>query len=165
MYKLTIQKIEDFKTIKEMYFDCGLDMVDYMRDTFPYFNDFQYSPSCGYISGYIRDTNNTVVFGYVSEFINITNVDTKLLAWGDSTKLEIFDVFRVPNVNTLMEAFEQFVDTMKSTEDYCDSWRIGLYDNEDSMVQYNKYITCCGSLDIIETIDGVRYSFGCNFGH
>ncbi len=54
---------------------------------------------------------------------------------------------------------------MKSKEDYVDSFRIGLIENKQSMKEYHKLVTCCGSNDTKVIINGKEYMFGCNYGH
>jgi len=49
-------------------------------------------------------------------------------------------------------------------EDYVDAYRISEL-NEKSLKLYHIFNTCCGSTDIIKEVKGVKYMFGCNYGH
>ncbi len=94
----------------------------------------------------------------------------KILAWGeepqnDNTELEnlkLRDVFP-EDERELSKAFDKWISTIN--EDFIDAYRIGLANSPESMVQYDNFVSCCGSQDVGVTVNGTLYMFGCNYGH
>ena len=52
-------------------------------------------------------------------------------------------------------------------EEYSDNPRIAIVGNTKQEAAYDEIQQhgCCGSTDIIETIDGINYMIGFNYGH
>lgn len=46
-----------------------------------------------------------------------------------------------------------------------DSYRIGVVDDKQSILEFKNLRTCCGSEEKVCEIEGVKFMFGCNFGH
>ena len=80
---------------------------------------------------------------------------------GESTIYEVFP----HDWKELTLKFSEFNDKVAETEECIDSYRIGLCSDEESMKEYNSYMSCCGQRDEIHVVNGKEYSFGCNFGH
>lgn len=69
------------------------------------------------------------------------------------------------NFKELQEKFEEYRRKMNTSEEFVDSFRIGLKDIEESMKEYRKLATCCEQDDTEIEIQGVKFLFGCNYGH
>lgn len=81
---------------------------------------------------------------------------------GYSTPL-LEDVFGKASCDIKKE-FHQFIDEIEKEEDYVDAYRISVLDKE-SLELYKTFNTCCGSTDIVKEVKGIKYMFGCNYGH
>jgi len=120
-----------------------------------------------YSSGTIQNGMNNYDSGAIEYSIQLvsTTVDyTPTLAWGDQSNCSLQEVFP-QDARDIKIAFDKFIDEISLTEDCVDAYRIGLALSQESMKEYDTYVSCCGSTDIGKEVNGVLYMFGCNYGH
>lgn len=99
------------------------------------------------------------------EFVTVFNLET------DEGLNNLRKFFGLKKLTIILSKFFEFVAEFDE-DNYQDSFRIRIvscfnevYDNE---AEYKKLVTCCGYTDRIVTIDsikGVVFEFGCNYGH
>lgn len=81
---------------------------------------------------------------------------------GDS----LFELFTPDVAIEVYYEFKKFIEYCNDNLEYCDSFRIGICDDEDSMLEFNELCTCCGEHYSTVNIDGFGdVIFGCNYGH
>jgi hypothetical protein len=99
------------------------------------------------------------------EYVTVFNLET------DEGLINLRKFFSLKNTTIILNKFFEFVAEFDE-DNYQDAFRIRIvscfgevYDNE---AEYQKLVTCCGCTDRIVTIDsieGVVFEFGCNYGH
>jgi len=102
--------------------------------------------------------------------VDIEEIETnrgyvKLKAWGQDTGREIFEVFSERIVTEKFETWFKYITSDSETYYNIDGKRIGLKEDEDSMIQFKNLRTCCGSFEEEVEINGKMYIFGFNYGH
>jgi hypothetical protein len=113
-----------------------------------------------FMSSTINNGSPTQNFHLELEYITVQSNYVIPKAWGENSSL--IEVFPEDHLE-LITFFDKWL--LELDECCVDSYRIGLVEDKESMTEYQEYITCCGSDDIIKEINGKLYSFGCNFGH
>lgn len=134
--------------------------------------DYNFGLSTG-INSYAGYSENGLLYSVDITFIEPTKeFNTPKAFKGSNRNLLIEQCFlgspEIPegfNFKELQEAFNDYQTKMNTSEEYVDSFRIGLKDNEESMKEYWKLATCCGQDDTEIEIQGVKFLFGCNYGH
>jgi hypothetical protein len=99
------------------------------------------------------------------EFVTVFDLET------DKGLSDLEAFFGLEKSGVILDKFYKFVAEFDE-DNYQDAFRIRIisifdviYDNKD---EYEKLVTCCGYDDrevTIDSIEGVVFEFGCNYGH
>ncbi len=163
IYKVIVSNIKS-EIIKSLVFK-NFDLVkEYFKETFPFYNR-DVTDNCISQSFTISNNGKPLYFINISRIEPITKISKKKpKAYGRST-YSIFEIFNNEDAPIITKKFKKYIKQMKSKEDCVDSFRIGLIEDKQSMKEYHKLVTCCGSNDTKVIINGKEYMFGCNYGH
>jgi hypothetical protein len=106
---------------------------------------------------------NIVCFVTVKNLFNCLNEKENKKAWNGVGN--IAEIFPFVEAYIVENAFFKWIEEVKEKEENVDSYRIGLVNDEDSMLEFGKLYSCCGSREDIFVFNEKEYVFGCNFGH
>ena len=163
LYELKIAD-DKFKVIKELVFKNFSLIENYLNETFPY-NKKNLVDSCLSQSFCIYKNNKMLYSIDINRIEPIKKIKIKKpKAYGNGT-YAIFEIFNNEDALIITKKFKKYIKQMKEQEDCVDSFRIGLVSDKQSMKEYKKLVTCCGSNDTKVKINGKEYMFGCNYGH
>jgi hypothetical protein len=157
-----IKVIIEWKETEEHYFDDIKSTKEYLST---FFNN-----------NIIDEINDEKYFTFSTrEYINdewinimiekIVYTENKIpKAWSLDSGVSLLKVFP-EDAHILYDMLNDWIKVISEEECCIDSERIGLKNNEESMKEYSKFITCCGSNEIEVEVNGKIYVIGCNYGH